>query len=352
VICDPPTECQESNICNPNTGVCVVTNKADSTPCQETDGNACTTAGCDGNGTCDQNHSVKTCPEPTECQDSNTCNTTTGNCDIVNTPDSTPCEDTDGQACTTAGCDGQGTCDQNHVNTCQVLGCRITAGGITPNGTIDQGKLANVKDDSFGGQVGAPCGCIGNFDTFNNIQGQWQDTRHATDGGLTGIFHASEFNSLVCGCDGVLDGNLCNPGDRGLGPEPRPAPANEACFSGVGDFTPDQGKKTLQVAFRVEVEDRGEPATGKNAGPSSDVYRLRIWIPAPGEDLLDTADAVACTGPLQGRDNFCDQVVRPPDIDDGGILDHGNIQIHPQIPSHVDICPVPAETCPQPESCD
>jgi hypothetical protein len=124
VTCPAPTECQVSNTCDTTTGLCVPTNQPDSTPCTETDGNACTTAGCDGNGTCDQNHQTKTCPAPTECQDSNTCDTTTGDCVPTNTPDSTPCGDIDGQACTTAGCDGSGTCDQNHMNTCQAFICR------------------------------------------------------------------------------------------------------------------------------------------------------------------------------------------------------------------------------------
>ena len=44
------------------------------------------------------------------------------------------------------------------------------------------------------------------------------------------------FDSLICGCDGVFDGKLCNPGDREPGPEPRPAPANMACWTGVGTF--------------------------------------------------------------------------------------------------------------------
>src|SRR5438094_840230 len=34
---------------------------------------------------------------------------------------STPCADTDGSSCTTAGCDGQGTCDQDHVVECWSL---------------------------------------------------------------------------------------------------------------------------------------------------------------------------------------------------------------------------------------
>src|SRR5207247_1232924 len=69
-----------------------------STPCGDTDGNTCTTAGCEVSatdstlGVCVQTHLFAS--------------------------NSTPCADTDNNACTTAGCNGQGTCDQSHtVNT-------------------------------------------------------------------------------------------------------------------------------------------------------------------------------------------------------------------------------------------
>src|SRR5205823_4948752 len=41
--------------------------------------------------------------------------------------DSTPCPDTDSIACTTAGCDGQGVCDQNHIDVCCDLSVDKTA---------------------------------------------------------------------------------------------------------------------------------------------------------------------------------------------------------------------------------
>src|SRR5207245_4522985 len=102
--------------CNQDTGACTSTPKPDSTPCADTDGNACTTAGCDGHGVCNQNHQVKTCtPDTNECTDDPPCNPHTGMCDHPPKPDSTPCTDSDGNRCTTAGCDGRGVCDQNHL---------------------------------------------------------------------------------------------------------------------------------------------------------------------------------------------------------------------------------------------
>src|SRR5205823_1285148 len=80
---------------NADLGVCVQTHMfaSNSTPCADTDGNNCTTAGCNGQGVCDQNN--------------------------LFAPNSTPCPESDSNACTTAGCNGQGVCDQNHMTkTC------------------------------------------------------------------------------------------------------------------------------------------------------------------------------------------------------------------------------------------
>jgi hypothetical protein len=197
---------------------------------------------------------------------------------------------------------------------------------------IDTGSLANILRATFGGQVGAPCGCIGCFDQFDHIQGNWQHSRKTRKGS----FHAKDYNSLVCGCDGVFDGELCNPGDRTPGPEPRPAPANMACFSGIGDFNPTNGKRTIPVAFRVEVEDRSEPAVGKVA--PDDVYRIRIWIPTQSETAQALADQACCTN--------ANPTGRLPNVDDGGNLIHGNIQIHPPLPNtESGTCPVPNGSC-------
>jgi hypothetical protein len=66
---------------------------------------------------------------------------------------------------------------------------------------------------------------------------------------------------------------------------------------------------------------------------------MRIWIPGPGETLPDLEKSVCCTNLVPD--------VRAPDITDGDSLTNGNIQIHPQIPSHVDTCPVPNGSCTQ-----
>src|SRR3989449_8290283 len=113
------TPCLDS-VCNQMTGMCENTPKQTSTPCPETDGDACTTPGCDGLGNCDQQHMVTTCPDDNNpCTGPGVCNPQSGTCEFPNLPTSTPCPDNDNDACTTAGCDANGNCDQLHmVKTC------------------------------------------------------------------------------------------------------------------------------------------------------------------------------------------------------------------------------------------
>jgi hypothetical protein len=201
------------------------------------------------------------------------------------------------------------------------LGCRITGGGIASDARGDI-ALGEIKKATFGGQVGASCGCIGCFDIEDDmIQGNWTHSRKVKKG----RFHAKDYSSLVCDLD------------NGEGPEPRPAPANKACFAGIGYLAEGGGKRSQPVAFRVEVEDRGEPGAGSNSGDMADVYRMRIWIPGQGENPEDLLDGICCL-------NAEPVGVPDPDVDDGGELIKGNIQIHPVLPNtERDICPPPTQ---------
>src|SRR5436190_2178603 len=139
-------------------GVCVQTHlfAENSTPCADTDENACTTAGCNGQGVCDQNHGTKVCPGVDECNKG--CDTTSGQC----TPQtSTPCPDTDGNTCTTAGCEVSGTnpelgvCVQTHMFASNSTPCAdsdgnaCTTAGCNGQGVCDQDR----KSDVWGGGV-------------------------------------------------------------------------------------------------------------------------------------------------------------------------------------------------------
>jgi len=178
------------------------------------------------------------------------------------------------------------------------------------------------------------------------VQGNWTYGRKKNQGS----FHAAGFNSLVCSCEGVAVGRLCNPGDRVLGPEPPRAPANQACFSGIGNYNPNGGPRTNSVAFRVEVEDHGEPG-GTNGTNPSDAYRIRIWFPNPtaGETAANLAKAVCCENAapeLAVVPGTGGKTAGAPDVDDGGNLVRGNIQIHPELNKSVNnTCPPPSGVC-------
>jgi hypothetical protein len=279
-------------------------------------------------------------------------------------------------------------CTNTITLRCETPGCRTTGGGKQPRSDT----CPRVRYVTHGGQVGAPYGAasapvLTNCDTgegtgFNNpcIRGQYQHVRHIK-GGLKGVFHASsagnqhDFDSLQCAClpcgtedhinhpspaegchpddreyinpGNVTDG-LCNHTDpRSVcGPEPRPAPANKIAFSGVADYAMTKGKKAPQsVVFRVDLEDRSEPGgkhpRGGKAPP--DRYRMRMWFitgdPDSPEnrrlreavavkDATDERVGTAVGGFQPGK--MCDGSDIPtPDIDDGGDLDRGNRQIHP-----------------------
>lgn len=229
------------------------------------------------------------------------------------------------------------------------VGCRVTGG----TKQYSQKTFPMVNFVTHGGQVGAPVGTSTAFEPDSPcIAGEWEHVRHG-DRGTKHNFHARSFDSLMCACfgegdePGVVIGEICNPGDRGNGPEPRRAPANKICFSGVGDIATGPGKRDVRTAlFRVDIEDRSEPG-GPNKDLPADRYRIRIWVLTLAEldalndendQLLDFREAIACspnsTATTDGAPGALGTAVfgqRAPDIDDGGALDNGNQQIHPTI---------------------
>ena len=265
-------------------------------------------------------------------------------------------------------------------------GCRTTGGGKQPS----QNTCPVIGYVTHGGQVGAPFGAAGAPDCskglaggFYNpcIRGEYQHVRHIK-GGPRSTFHAAsngrehDFDSLACAClpcdtfdlstpvwptsnlschpqdrtyngDGIIENGLCNT-DTICGPEPGKAPANKICFSGVGDYTLSNDRKTEnKVVFRVDIEDRGQPGgahpiSKANKLNATDRYRMRMWIINPLD--IDTApilalrEAVACKNAhieVVAGTLPCGQLINgrtsvpEPDIDDGGDLDSGNRQIHP-----------------------
>ena len=136
VVCTPLDQCHQAGTCDPQTGLCSDPAASSGTSCADTDGNACTTAACDGAGSCDQSHQVTVCtPDGNGCTNDPPCNPGTGLCEHPPTPSSTPCADSDANGCTTAGCDGAGACDQGH----QVTVCTPDANGCTDDPPCNPG---------------------------------------------------------------------------------------------------------------------------------------------------------------------------------------------------------------------
>jgi hypothetical protein len=237
------------------------------------------------------------------------------------------------------------------------LGCRVTGGSNKQTNTYQAACITTTPPTfvSHGGQLGAPYSAETAFTPYSPcISGEWEHNRHLTKNSLVGVLHASgngnvhQFDSHLCAClpcpenpgaVGVV-GGFCNPGDRICGPEPRRAPANKICFSGVGDYTTSNGQKTLKAVFRVDIEDRGEGNSHVSPLPL-DRYRIRIWVldPACGRPSdPDSAAGLAIRyaasadptkiAVLATTEDL--KVNIPPDIDDGGDMTQGNHQIHPQ----------------------
>jgi uncharacterized repeat protein (TIGR01451 family) len=260
----------------------------------------------------------------------------------------------------TDACGNQAQCSQSvTILPCPPGGgCRVTGGSNRQTNVWQSACITTPvpSHTSHGGQVGAPFS-VGTPFTPNSpcISGEWQHNRHLRNGNhLAGTFHAAgngnqhQFDSLLCAClacaenpnaPGIV-GDLCNPGDRVCGPEPRQARANKICFSGVGDYTFTSGNKTVKAVFRVDIEDHGE-GNSPSSTPPADRYRIRLWIldPACGRNpdpdsaeamtlrFAASADPAKISTPATTEDLKLDI---PPDIDDGGNLTQGNHQIHPE----------------------
>jgi hypothetical protein len=246
------------------------------------------------------------------------------------------------------------------------------AGGCCGNGSVI-GLSPPSIDATHGGQVGSPVGVATPFTPDSEcIKGEWTHVRHIRPK-LFGNFHARSFDSLECAClsccenpnsTGVVDdpkfGPLCNPDDRICGPEPRRAPANKICFSGVGDYAETNGKRDRRsVVFRVDIEDRSEPG-GTNGPPPPDHYLMRIWLLSDlgitdenGPEGMALREQIACNpnsiGILSTTDTLdcsdlagCSNANTPaPSITDGGDLYRGNHQLHPEHLMNNERCTAP-----------
>jgi cysteine-rich repeat protein len=120
--CDGLGGCDQSGVLQPT-----------STPCADTDNNSCTQARCDGLGGCEQLGNVLADNAPCGDTDNNACTRALcsgGSCNQdVPTALGSTCPDDGTDACTTPGCDGAGTCDQEFLlRNCTPLTCNPSNG--------------------------------------------------------------------------------------------------------------------------------------------------------------------------------------------------------------------------------
>ncbi len=170
VVCEPAGPCADV-ACDGKTGACVVTPKADATPCTAVD--LCVVAGACAKGTC--LGTPKTCDDGEGCtQDS--CDSVTGVCkhDAAATQNK-PC-DADGSVCTVGdACDG-GSCKAGPAlscddgNPCTKGACDAAAGCTQTNAdgqACDDGDGCSEGDTCGGGSCKpgkSVCGCAKDAD--------------------------------------------------------------------------------------------------------------------------------------------------------------------------------------------
>lgn len=163
VACRPPGLCEDSVTCDPTSGNCVPNFSAPGTTCENP--SPCFTGGtCDGAGAC-TGGTPTACPAPTECQVSVSCNPTSGACDqIVNRAPGFPCGSPasciGGVQHTQDTCDGFGQCVPGTNTACAPFACGGTtcfAACVGPAECAPGATCLGSTCTPLGGP-GAPCG--------------------------------------------------------------------------------------------------------------------------------------------------------------------------------------------------
>jgi hypothetical protein len=126
VVCSPLDQCHDTGTCDPSTGICSNPVKADGTVCH--DGNACTQTDTCQSGICVGRNAV-VCPTPDQCHDPGTCDPATGVCSNPAKANGTSCDD--GNGCTTGDTCHAGLCTGNAIVCAPTDGCHV-AGTCDP----------------------------------------------------------------------------------------------------------------------------------------------------------------------------------------------------------------------------
>jgi N-acetylneuraminic acid mutarotase len=115
VVCAAPDQCHDQGVCAPATGVCSNPLKANGTACS--DGNSCTQTDTCQAGVCTGANPI-VCPVADQCHNAAVCNPATGICPNSNKADGTACNDAN--ACTTGDTCQAGVCTGGNPVVCAV----------------------------------------------------------------------------------------------------------------------------------------------------------------------------------------------------------------------------------------
>ena len=146
-VCPPPGQCQLS-ICSSTQ--CSTINKADGTSCNDnvigTTNDVCSAGVCSGTDRCVN----VVCPSTTQCQQSNTCNPITGLCTPIQSSTGTLCDDgnllTKNDVCLNGECRGTSLCDNvtcAAISACHGVGTCSPSTGLCSQPLLPTGTTCN-----------------------------------------------------------------------------------------------------------------------------------------------------------------------------------------------------------------
>ena len=196
-----------TGVCDPATGGCATTPKADGAPCD--DGNLCTLSDSCQGGKCAGSSKVK-CAAADGCHTPGTCDPATGTCTSPAVPDGVPCSD--GDACTKLDTCVAGACTGGTSVVCTATDSCHDAGVCDPG----SGKCSSPV-----GADGTPCD-DGDVCTDDDVcaGGTCQGAAHPCDDGIACTVDYCDANQggctsdpAGCSCNDDIDcddGNPCN----------------------------------------------------------------------------------------------------------------------------------------------
>lgn len=143
VACPAADDCKLEGVCDPSTGACQETLKADASPCN--DGNACTQTDACQAGVCTGTN-PKVCTATDQCHDAGTCDAASGACSNPAKADGSTCNDGDDctttDVCQAGACSGSGSCNPGPGG-----GDGDSDGDSDGTGSPPDGSGTNDKDD-------------------------------------------------------------------------------------------------------------------------------------------------------------------------------------------------------------